>query len=441
MAPKGMVDGTVYKTKGGIPLVNGTSYKVEKGKVLVDGTAYDISFLLSPNVLDLWNSDLGNNVDSNSWQYTFVDITCITYANGYWVIGGVNYDYGAACYARIAYSASLDGSWTIKDLWSETRSPDKTAYRDCSRINCIEYANGYWVVGGNRDEDKKACIAYATSLKGTWTVEDIWARDYSGTRVNCIKYANGYWVAGGTAGNYSAINETYIAYATTPSGSWTVKQIWSDRAADITCIEHADGCWVVGGQSKYGGHDSEYGWLPYGYSGCIAYATTPSDLWVDKTIWPASGKGDQCWINCITYVDGYWVAGGYRYIDDEGIWYAAIAYTSSLGGTWATKNLWNSGSWYRGSDITGITYHNGQWVVCGNCYDGTYGYAKIAFTTSPAGTWKLNNIWYSNDKENIARCIYGGKDYFVSAGRYKNGTIYNARLAYAPDPEELGETS
>ena len=55
MAHKTLVNSTAYEISGGKTLVEGTSYSVKNGKVLIGGSAYDISFLLPPAALNLWN--------------------------------------------------------------------------------------------------------------------------------------------------------------------------------------------------------------------------------------------------------------------------------------------------------------------------------------------------------------------------------------------------
>ena len=182
MAHKTLIDGTAYTVSGGRTLVDGTSYSVKNGKVLVDGTEYDISFVLSPAVLDLW---IGSNSNYNR-------INCIMYANGYWVVGGQYYDGSTYC-GRIAYTTDLTGTWTTKDVWSGNGST--TSY--LTYIHCITYANGSWVVGGGYySNGSYGRIAYKTNPSGTWTVKDVWYGS-SPSDILCIIYANDCWVVGG----------------------------------------------------------------------------------------------------------------------------------------------------------------------------------------------------------------------------------------------------
>ena len=170
MAHKTLVNSTAYEISGGKTLVEGTSYSVKNGKVLVGGTEYDISFLLPPAALNLWNG-------------TESSVNCILYADGYWVVGGTCYE-GGTYRARIAYATELDGTWTTKNIWNN-------AVKAC--INCITYANGYWVVGGcsNNRSAGYASVGYATSLNGTWTNINLWGNSSHYNTINCITYADG----------------------------------------------------------------------------------------------------------------------------------------------------------------------------------------------------------------------------------------------------------
>lgn len=89
MAHKTLVNGTAYDITGGMTLVEGTSYSIKGGKTLIGGTEYDISFALPAGVLDLFGSSSSGS-----------GINCITYADGYWVVGGRCYD-GTNYYAAL----------------------------------------------------------------------------------------------------------------------------------------------------------------------------------------------------------------------------------------------------------------------------------------------------------------------------------------------------
>lgn len=409
MAHKTLVNGTAYDMGGGVTLVSGTSYHIKNGKVLIGGTAYDISFVLPPAVLDLWSN-------SSSSGGFLSAIYCVTYANGYWVVGG-KYSDSDNHYARIAYTTSLDGDWTIKDMWS-----GKGSSVTSNQINCITYANGYWVVGGqyyDTGSDRCARIAYATSLAGTWTMEDVWGSTSNNNTINCITYANSYWVIGGM---YRSGTRYYarIAYTTNLIGTWTTKDIWNGSGSNnvINCIIYANSYWVVGGQ-----------YYSSKYYARVAYTTNLTGSWTTKDIWNSTSGS---YINGITYANNYWVVGGRGYSSG---YKGRIAYTTNLTGTWTTKDIWDSNS----AIINCVTYDNNHWVVGGVYVDEATDitYARIAYTTNLSGTWTMNDVW--EDAANIYGIIYSDS-YWLAGGTRKNGTTYYARLAYAGSLDELGNT-
>lgn len=400
MAHKTLVGGAAYEITGGKTLLGGTSYSVKNGKVLVDGTAYDISFLLPPNVLNMW---AGNYDDHNA-------ITCIAYANGYWVVGG--YALGSdnsTSYARIAYATKLNGTWTRKDLWSGTNYQEQ-------KITCIAYANGYWVVGGGyyNGTGTVARIAYATAPNGTWTTTDLWGgtnRQNGG--LDSLAYGNGIWAAVGCMLNSSGIGKGKVSYATTPSGTWTT----TDLSLNYTsCIAYANGYWVVGGYQD-------------DYKASITYATTPSGTWTTKTLWSGtSGSSNGYYVDCIAYANGYWVVGG----RDYATYAARIAYATTPSGTWTTKDLWTSSSSYYDDAIHSIAFGNGYWVAGGRYRNA----ARIAYTTNLSGTWTTKDVTSASSKIYALNYMNG---YWLLGENYWDYSTDYARLAYAGTPAELGD--
>ena len=403
MSHKTLIGGTAYDIIGGKTLASGTSYSIKNGKVLISGTAYDISFFLPPDVLDIWNG---------TTSYGSIAANCIIYANGYWVVGGRYYD-GSTYYARIAYTTKLDGTWTIKDIWSG----------NSGTINCITYANGYWVVGGGAYDGTKnyARIAYATSLDGTWTNKDIWSNNNYSRNINGIAYGNGYWVICGAYATSSAASAR-VAYATSLDGTWTTTAL--DTGFDyMTSLIYANGSFVVCGQ--YTATNYEYA--------RIAYTENPSS-WTDKNVWSTRYS---CYIECVTYRNGYWVIGGRVY--DGTYYYGRITYATSLDGTWTNKDIWSgerNSSYY--PTINEIAYDNGYWVAVGQNYGGSTASARVAYATSLDGTWTNKDIWTGN--RTSAYCVTYGDGYWAVFGRAIN-TNYCARLAYATKPEEIGDTN
>ena len=396
-------------------LVNGTAYDMGGGVTLVSGTSYHIKngkVLIGGTAYDI--SFVLPPAVLDLWTDSGSEINCIAYANGYWVVGGVTYS-SKTYYASIAYATSLDGTWTTKNLWSSSKSS--------TGINCIAYGNGYWVAGGSYySSTYYARIAYATSPDGTWTTKNLWNNGSRDGYINCVTYTNNYWVAGGTYYN-SSIYYARISYATTLSGTWSTNDLWSyDSGSDcyITCIAYGDGYWVAGGRFLYESISS---------TARIAYATSLSGTWTTKDLWKDSSDYTLSTISCITYANNYWVAGGTYYKSGSGS-YARIAYATTPSGTWTIKDIW-SGSNVTTSFINCIAYANGYWVVGGRY--GSTSYARIAYVTSPDGTWTIKDIW--SGSTNKVNCItYDGK-YWVAGGKGSYG-----RLAYAGSLDELGNT-
>ena len=61
---------------------------------------------------------------------------------------------------------------------------------------------GHWVVAGYKrsaESNEGAYIAYATSIDGPWTEQELWLTNNNTYPIeaNCVAYINGYWVVGG----------------------------------------------------------------------------------------------------------------------------------------------------------------------------------------------------------------------------------------------------
>lgn len=404
MAHKTLVNGTAYVVAGGITLVEGTSYSVKNGKVLINGTGYEISFVLSPAVLDLWSSS------------DRCEINCVTYANGYWVVGGIRHVGGSNYAACIAYTTDLSGTWAIKEVWSGYAFID---------LNCIAYSNGYWVVGGSHYNGNRyyGRISYATSLDGTWVQTDIWNTN-SNCPIKCIAYGNGYWVVGGVCGDGSA-NRARYAHTTSLGGTWTTGYMFGSGSGydSINCITFANGYWVAGGEFLSNDNIIE----------TIAYATNPNGGWKLRTFWTSTSSVWKSKIECIVYDNGYWVVGGTYYNNNFS---AVVVYATSLDGTWTTKTLWNGNG---EQTINSIRYADGYWVVGGTHYNNSAYYIRTAYATSLDGTWTARDHWSGNSNNKIREISYAD-GYWAVGGTYYNNSAYYARIMYAGSPAELGDT-
>lgn len=380
-------------------LIDGTAYTVSGGRTLADGTSYNVK---NGKVL----------VDGTAYDISFIlpaeivdiwsngVINCIAYANGFWVVGGQ-----CRSDAYIAYATNLDGPWTTKRLW--------TSYGDGedSTINCIAYADGYWVVGGCYDYDATRCygrIAYTADPTGSWTTKDIWATSNTANDIRCITYADGYWMVGGSyyylyiSGLFNYRYNAEIAYTTDLTGEWTNQSLRyaSGPGPIINCITYANGFWVAGGDDF------------------IAYTTDPTDTWTLRDIWSTS-------IRDVTYANGYWMVCG----DGEN----SVAYATSPDGTWTIKDLESVG--YSHTYIESITYACDYWVACGyrdrTLYGETTYYACIFYATTPDSTWTTKDLWSDSNGSAALKCITYDNDCLVVGGRSDS----YARIAHATSLE------
>ena len=393
--------GTAHNVKNMFIGVDGKARKVKKAYIGVGEKArLFYTSTLPPALVEVWRSGATNTA-----------IECIAYANGYWVVGGM-YISGSTSYARIAYATSVNGPWTIKDLWSGKSSHNT--------IQCITYANGYWVVGGEKytTGDYYSRIAYATSPDGTWTTKDVWSGGGIPTQITCAAYANGYWVVGGMyRSGSSSTRYVEIAYTTDLSGAWTEKTIWSSGSsytAEAAGIAYANGYWVVGGTYK-NSSDS---------FGRIAYATSPGGTWTTKDVWGGNG------INRITYANGYWIVCGRSYATSTSD--ARIAYATSPGGTWTTKDVWSG---IQTTCAYGATYADGHWVVYGKQHENSAYYARIAYATSLNGPWTTKDVQSSSNNDDlICDMAYDGTYWMAAVS-----SDYTASIAYSADLSEFDQ--
>ena len=86
-------------------------------------------------------------------------ITGLVYEKGYYVASLVYYNSGL--YTAVAYATSLDGPWTVNDLWLQGSGTTNGG----GKSPCITYSDGYFVVGGVYYDNSyyNGRIAYAST--------------------------------------------------------------------------------------------------------------------------------------------------------------------------------------------------------------------------------------------------------------------------------------
>lgn len=409
MSGQALKGGTAYEVTGGKTLVSSTEYDIAGGKTLIGGTGYDISFL-SPHVAkNIWGT-------GSSYEQ---EITCIAYGNGYWVVGG-RYRSGSMYYAAIAYATSLDGTWTTKTLWGVSNYSN-----NC--INCITYAKGYWVVGGEYQTSSiyRSQIAYAASLpRATWTTITISSNNSGKCTINSVKYLNSTWVCGGYYYTGS-VRYGQVGYCTssTPS-SWTTNTIWNGSYGyEINDITYANGYWVVAG--KYGTSSTTYAAIAY----CTSISSSQSS-WTTVRLW---GYGYQNnFLNCIEYANGYIIAGGVLQSANS-TYSGSISYVASTPtGTWSNGSLIPNSS-YGYCGITSIKYANGYWVACGvqtGYSDSSTVHRSVISYGTTIGSGTLVQVHENTNSNTGFNDIVYENGYWVTGGSLG----YYANICYATKP-------
>ena len=344
------------------------------------------------------------DVWSSSDEYSVIN--CITYANGYWVVGGHYYKNDTGFCARIAYATSLDGPWTTKDLWSGKD------YR--TTLNDITYANGYWVaVGRGYTSYFTAQLAYATTLTGTWTTKTMWSassgRDAS---AYCVAYGNGYWVVGGRDEYSSNSCKARINYATSLDGTWEYHYVWSDHgySSAVYDVAYGNGYWVAVGDCPSGSQSSTGAYM--------AYSTDISGTWTSKSL-------SEGTLYCIIYVNGKWIAGGVNYDYAHTVENGAIYYCDTPDGVWESNKIADG-------SVRCIAYADGNYVA-GIEHNAGFNYCELAYCTSLSGTWGTRILWSGSENsraDGINNLVYADEKWAVG-GQFYDGSASSGRIAFA----------
>ena len=168
-------------------VIYANGYWVAAGLSASNNPAYEIAYATSLN--DTWTT---NSIYQETTSHASSGIFDIVYANGVW-----------ACAANkmLLYSNNItSNSWTSKGIGVETQ-------------RAIIYADGYWVVVGRGSSSNSAAkIGYSSTLAGNWTVYECFT-NYSSTPVTSVAYGDGYYLFGVGDTQGSAL----VAYAADPT--------------------------------------------------------------------------------------------------------------------------------------------------------------------------------------------------------------------------------
>jgi len=196
----------------------------------------------------------------------------------------------------------------------------------------------------------------------------------------CVAYGNGTFVAGGQKGQ--------IAYSTDNGKTWSInpEPVFT---SSVKKIVYAEGKFIAISAEK------------------IAYTSDPGGTWTIKTILP-DGYPDA-------YKNSYAFAycGGYYIISGRDGW---IAYSTTLDGTWTTKQITASET---RQTIHGIAYGNGSIVAVGIR-------GLIAHATTPDGTWTVVSDHPFDDKAYFFDVVFTGTTFVTVGG--------DVTIGYATNP-------
>lgn len=315
-----------------------------------------------------------------------------------------------------------EAAWSAKkEIW------DANGYH--APINDMAYGEGYYVAVGqekpyNSGEDAEIMkVAVASSLDGSWSSKASLYSEYPNAAATSVAYGNGMFVVGGYYRNDSSPYDMYglIYYADDPAGTWTRKNLWSSSVNEnkVTCVAYGNGTWVAAGEYRSGSN----------YYARIAYATDPAGTWTNKDLAIGSSSA-RFQIKSIAYANGYWVIAGQYYNGSK--YYAQVKYTTDLAGSWSTVDLWNGPNQY--NVATAVAYGDGVWAVAGNYHDGTNSGAKVAYSSSPGGTWsKVTPVSATAFSASIPVSIAYSCGLWAIGGQ-KGGSSNLGMAAFAKDP-------
>lgn len=405
----------------GKTLIGGTGYGITGGKILKDGVSYSVKngkVLVNGTAYDILFGSSGGLTDVFWADHQYTQINCICYANGYWVLGGERYNETTNQYAAIvAYATSPSGPWTVTNMWSST-----SKYQT---INCVAYANGCWVAAGSKYYSAYLAYRSNTSPEGEWTLAQV-SNNSSGGRyskywITCLTYANNYWVLGGESDDSTSYGT--IWYSKTPSSEWSIKTIYTNSSSStdkaITDIAYLNGYWIVCGQYYSSSATSHYIKL--------AYSTSLTGTWTTKNLNSSYSISSPA----IIYDGSYYVIAGRDYYSSGSSSGVRIYYSTSLtASSWSSKQIWDGAD----THVECFTYANGYYVAGGTYYDGIIYYARIAYATSLTGTWTTMDLWGGTTGD---QCIYDisydNELWVVGGTSYNpNEKRFYGRIVYAP---------
>lgn len=393
--------------------VNGVARKVIKGYVGVGGVARLFYELITSGTTTLWSGQQGNI--SGGIQ----TVSCVNYANGYWVVGGTYYD-GTNVYARIAYTNDLNGSWTFKDLWSTERS----GINGYASVNFIDYVNGYWIAAGEYEKIVQsggitsypnfAQIAYGSDLSEEWTLKVLWN---SGNIVGG-KY-NGSTLA--LFGYYETDQMWQVVYASSPEQEWTIRSIVGEAGTQIQVYD-----------LTYGNNNWFFSLRVSSTSSYTAYVYIFDENFNThfSRMLESGSEGSEPY--CIFYDNNSNILAVGSFYSDEGNYDNKIYYSNNDDYTnWNEKTITNSPG-----TILNMTYDGNNWIIVGGNRGLGNNSGFIGFSSQIDGDWAINNI--SLNFRTVNDIIYANGIYLAGGSNIVDSTN-SVLVTYSNQINNLGQ--
>lgn len=301
------------------------------------------------------------------------------YVDGKWVFAGSRSGY----YGTITVAENLDGPWAYKRLGYNVN------------INDICYGGkGVWVISTAEWNEEPACVKIAADPLGTWTTKSISA--VANGEVGKIA-SNGDGVFCAVASTTWAGAQNTIVYSTNNGTSWSSRvPLTSNATLNWNDITYGNGLWVMIGYKREYLSGTNYN------APIIAYATSPSGTWTMVTLedYVING-GKPIILKDIIYADGKFVISGYRVDNDtqSDRQYYFVTYIFDNNTVSSPKET----TIYLGDDYSNhssfashhtLIYCNNKWMALGN--------RTIAEATEPDGEWVFKTIGISSHSNSFS---------------------------------------
>jgi len=265
------------------------------------------------------------------------------------------------------------------------------------------YANGYWVVSGYGPDDSYGYIAYTTSITSSWTVKQI-----NNSSILHITYQNGYFVA---------TSKGTLLYTTDPSSNWS-SVVDQDNYYNFGRIAYGNGYWVYCVEGRY---DSN-----------IFYSTNISGPYTSISLWGTSANTAP--IRSVRFVNGYFVACGSKVVETNYVpsHQAIIAWSANPAITWTTKTLFTTLTAHNtNGNVMDIAYGRGIYMVVTNRTNsnGATPTVGIYYSSSLNGTWNYKQILQMAGAEGYT-ILFDGSLFLLMA--FSGSGSYNSYAYYTP---------